>query len=74
MVPMPVAVIRLDFLGFLGTVGVVVCVAAVVGMSEEPGPSHRERPANRLGLVAGTVRWVQLSFGDLKCLGQKRGA
>ena len=71
---MPAARVPLDFLDLLGGVGVAVCVAAVVGVSEEPGPSHRERPPHRSGLIAGVVRWIQLFFGDLKCLGQKRGA
>lgn len=74
MLSVPAAESLPDFLGFLGAVRVVVCVAAVAGMSEEPGPSHRKRPANRFGSIAGAVRSVQLSFGDLKSLGQRRGA
>ena len=64
----------LGSLGFLGAVRAVACVAAVAGMSGGPDPSYRERPANRFGPIAGAVQWFQLSFGDLKCLGQKRGA
>lgn len=74
MVTMPAAGNLLDFLDFLGAVEVVVSVAAAAGLSEGSDPAYRKRLANRSDSIAGAERWFQLSFGDLKCLGQKRGA